>query len=153
MKTVPLVATALVLSASTAHAAAPVTAELLGIQDVRIGLSGAQFTLRTSLTRTRGLPIVVKGVSYRLLVNGEVVGMGEQDDNVRLRRNKPAELLIPSTFSPRGGIAAMAVMAGDPEIEITYVGEATGRWLFFSRTETFTDTISTEELFSAFMPR
>ena len=153
MKTVPIVATALVLSSGSAHAAPPITAELIGIQDVRVGLSGAQFTLRTSLTRTRGLPIVVKGVSYRLLVNGEVVGMGERDDNVRLRRNRPAELLIPSSFSPRGGIAPMAVMAGDPELEITYVGEATGRWLLFSRTETFTDTISAEELFSAFMPR
>lgn len=153
MKIAPIVATVVALYSSTALAAPPVTAELIGIQDVSIGLSGAQFTLRTSLTRTRGMPIVVKGVSYRLLVNGEVVGMGEQDENIRLRRNRPAELLIPSTFSPRGGIAAMAVMAGDPELEITYVGEATGRWLFFSRTETFTDTISTEELFSAFMPR
>lgn len=134
---------------SPALAAQPITAEVVGIEEVQVGLSGAHFTLRTSLTRTRGLPIVVQGVQYQLLVNDEVIGMGEQTDNLRLRRNKPAELLIPSTLAPRGGVGALAAMLGNAELEITYIGEATGRWLFFSRTVSFSDTVSTEELFSA----
>ncbi|MFT4977428.1 MAG: hypothetical protein ACI8S6_003333 [Myxococcota bacterium] len=147
-------ASALALSSGSALAASsPISAQLIGIKDVSIGFSGATFTLRSSLTRTRGLPIVVKDVHYELRVNGEVIGQGEQAENLRLRRNKPAELLIPSQLSPRGGIVALGQMMSDPSLEIAIVGEASGRWLFFSRTERFREVVSTEELLSSFMPR
>jgi len=155
MKPAPLLAAAaLAVTANGALAKPPpISAQLAGVQDVSVGLSGAKFTLRAELTRNSGLPIVVKGVSYELRVNGEVVGRGEQTDNLRLKRNKPVELLIPSTLSPQGGIMALSQMAADPNLEIAIVGEASGRWLFFSRTETFRGKVSTEELVSSFLPR
>ena len=154
MKPAPmLAAAALTLSSSSALAASPISASLVGVQDVSVGLSGASFTLKAELLREGGLPIVVKDVRYQLLVNGQVVGQGEQTENLRLKRNKPAVLRIPSTLSPQGGIAALAGMANNPNLEITLVGEASGRWLFFSRTERFEESVSTEELLNSFMPR
>lgn len=148
-----LAAAALSLSVSSALAASPISASLLGVQDVAVGFSGATFTLKAGLLREGGLPIVVKDVHYQLIVGGQVIGEGRQEEHLRLKRGERAVLRIPSTLSPRGGIAALASMASDPDLELRLVGEASGRWLFFSRTEQIEEVVTTRELLSAFLPR
>ncbi len=119
-----------------------VTAEVLGVSNVQIGLGGAGFTVVTELTRKKFPPMVLTGLRFDVLVNGQKIGEGSITESQRLRRNRAVRVEIPTRVSATAGL--MAIMGGSAELSIA--GEVSGRWLFLSQERTFQQDISLQQI-------
>ncbi|MFT5686405.1 MAG: hypothetical protein ACI8RZ_007361 [Myxococcota bacterium] len=119
-----------------------VTAEVIGIKDVRIGLGGAGFTVVTALTRKKAPPMVLTGLRFDVMVNGQKIGEGSIEENTRLKRNQAVQVEIPTRVMATAGL--MALMNSDAELSIS--GEVSGRWLFFKQERSFEETISMQDI-------
>ena len=119
-----------------------VSAEVLGVTDVRIGLGAAGFTVVTELTRKKFPPMVLTGLRYDVLVSGQKIGEGTIEDSHRLKKNKAVRIEIPTRISASAGL--MALMGGGSELTIS--GEVSGRWLFFKQERTFQQQISLQDI-------
>lgn len=147
----PLLAAAMLLSTATAQAQPldeKVTAEVLGVTDVQIGLGAAGFTVVTELTRKKFPPMVLTGLQFDVMVGEQKIGAGVLEASHRLKRNKAVRIEIPTRVSATAGL--MAIMGGSSELTIT--GTVSGRWLFFSQERTFQQAISLEDIADTVSP-
>ena len=145
MNKTPFLAAALMLYTTTAQArplGERVTAEVLGVTDVQIGLGAAGFTVVTELTRKKFPPMVLTGLQFDVMVGEQKIGAGTLEEPYRLKRNQPVRIEIPTRVSATAGL--MALMGGDSELTIS--GSVSGRWLFFKQERTFQEAISLEEI-------
>ncbi len=120
-----------------------VTAEVIGIEDVRIGLGAAGFTVVTELTRKKAPPMVLTGLRFDVMIDGQKIGEGLIEDNHRLKRNKAVRVEIPTQVMATAGL--MALM-NSSNAELSIAGEVSGRWLFFKQERTFAQTISLQDV-------
>lgn len=120
-----------------------VTAEVIGIEDVRIGLGAAGFTVITELTRKKAPPMVLTGLRFDVMIDGQKIGEGVIEDNHRLKRNKAVRVEIPTRVMATAGL--MAIM-NSSSAELSIAGEVSGRWLFFKQERTFAQTISLQDV-------
>ncbi|MCB9796566.1 MAG: hypothetical protein H6741_28035 [Alphaproteobacteria bacterium] len=110
----------------------PVTARVLGVEDVRITLTGVQFTVIAEVERTRGLPLVVKDLNMKLTFGKlDVAETWSPEEKIKLKKGKPVEVRVPCTISAAAGLQAMNRMRqhGLPPIQLT--GDAKGRVFIF----------------------
>ena len=142
-KTAMLLGLLLSTAARAAPDASPITVSIVGLEDVSVGLGGMHFTVLAELTRTAGLPMVLQSMDYEIRFSDQVIGRGSQEGRYRLRRDEPVVVEIPCQLGATAGLFGLLGQGADAEVEI--VGEATGRWLFFSRTREFQKTISLQE--------
>ena len=145
MNKTPFLAAALLLSTTTAQArplGERVTAEVLGVPDVQIGLGAAGFTVVTELTRKKFPPMVLTGLQFDVMVGEQKIGAGALEKPYRLKRNQSVRIEIPTRVSATAGL--MAIMSGGSELTIS--GSVSGRWLFFKQERSFQQAISLEEI-------
>ena len=146
MKMLQTAAVAATLLTTAAAQAAPandkVTAEVIGVSDVQVGLGGARFTVVTAVTRKKFPPMVLTELRYDVLVGGQKIGEGRIEEKHRLKRNQAVSVEIPTQLSASAGM--MALMGGSTELTIS--GEVSGRWLFFSQKREFERTLSLDDL-------
>ncbi|MDG1478299.1 MAG: hypothetical protein P8R54_01845 [Myxococcota bacterium] len=120
-----------------------VTAEVVGIEDVRIGLGAAGFTVVTELTRKKAPPMILTGLRFDVLIDGQKIGEGTLEDTHRLKRNTAVRVEIPTQVMATAGL--MAIMSSS-NAELSIAGEVSGRWLFFKQERTFAQTISLQDV-------
>ena len=126
---------ALALFAS-ANAAPQITAELIEVKDVQVGLSGASFTAMVQLTRESGPPMVLKDLDYDIVFNDEVIGgAGALPDKVRLPKGEPVVVELPGEITGGGNALIRAASSGRLDVRIT--GDAKVRSLLIPRTVPF----------------
>ena len=121
----------------TAEAAPVITADLVEVRDVKVGMSGASFTAIVELTRESGPPMVLKDVDYDVLVDGQVVGgAGTLPESVRLKKGETVLVELPGEIDASAGAAVVRAMSrGGMELQVT--GEAKVRSLLLPRTVPF----------------
>ena len=145
MRPAPALVAALLLSTAPAQArplGEAVTAEVLGVTDVQVGLGTAGFTVVTELTRHKFPPMVLTGLEFDVLVGEQKIGAGTLAASHRLKRNRAVRVEIPTRVSATAGL--MAIMGGSTEL--TIAGSVSGRWLFFKQERTFQQEISLQEI-------
>jgi hypothetical protein len=120
-----------------------VTAEVVGIDDIRIGIGAAGFTVVTELTRKKAPPMILTGLRFDVLIDGQKIGEGSIEDTHRLKRNKAVRVEIPTQVMATAGL--MAIM-NSSNAELSIAGAVTGRWLFFKQERTFSQTISLQDV-------
>ena len=151
MNKTPFLAAAMMLSTATAQASPldeKVTAEVLGVTDVQIGLGAAGFTVVTELTRKKFPPMVLTGLQFDVMVGDQKIGEGLLEESHRLKRNQAIRVEIPTRVSATAGL--MAIMGGSSELTIS--GTVSGRWLFFQQERSFQQAISLEEIADTVTP-
>jgi len=121
----------------TAEAAPVITADLVEVRDVKVGMSGASFTAIVELTRESGPPMVLKDVDYDVLIDGQVVGgAGTLPESVRLKKGETVLVELPGEIDASAGAAVVRAMSrGGMELQVT--GEAKVRSLLLPRTVPF----------------
>lgn len=135
------------LSMPEAHAAR-ITTDVVGIDDLSIGLGGVRFTVRAHVTREGLLPMRLNGVRYQIRLQDTVVGEGFTDTPVRLKNNRPAEVLIPTTVS--AGRSLGVLLSQDPaSMALTISGDVVGRVLWIKRSRPFNSQIALADFLSA----
>ncbi len=120
-----------------------VTAEVVGIEDVRIGLGAAGFTVVTELTRKKAPPMILTGLQFDVLIDGQKIGVGTLEESHRLKRNTAVRVEIPTQVMATAGL--MAIMSSSTA-ELSIAGTVSGRWLFFKQERTFDQTISLQDV-------
>jgi hypothetical protein len=125
------------LSLSTAEAAPEIDTRLVELQDVQVGLGGASFTAMVELTRRSGPPLVLKEVTYQLLVDGQPVGSATTEKrSTRLKKDQPTLIDIPGQIGASAGMSVIQAAARG-RIEVKVVGEAKARVFIFPVTVPF----------------
>ncbi len=125
------------LSLSTAEATPQIDTRLVELQDVKVGMTGASFTAMVELTRRSGPPLVLKEVSYQLLVDGQPVGAASTEKrSTRLKKHEPTLIDIPGQIGASAGVSVLQAAARG-KIEVKVVGEARTRVLVFPVTVPF----------------
>lgn len=136
-----LLALALALNAPDARADdrvrdRAIQTEVLGVEDFCLSARGIGFSVRTRLTRDRGLPICIRGIHYEVLLRDTVIGEGGNFEEIRLRRGVAAEVALPTVVSLRNSLRALLQLHG-PALELRVVGEAHAGFWWFSRPRPF----------------
>lgn len=100
----------------------------VGLRDVRVGMSGASFTVMVEVEREKGLPVRLRGLDYALRIDQAPVASAEikyKDDKVVLRKGQPVRVGIPVTLD---AAEAMKIVSrgfrGGSNLRVAVVGNA-----------------------------
>jgi hypothetical protein len=104
---------------------APVQVRPVDLRSVQIGLGGASFDLVLEAERTRGLPLRLRSLDYRVEVNGRTITTAQQDlGGLRLRKGEPAQVVLPVRLSGLDAVAAIADTIQKRDLAVRLTGEA-----------------------------
>lgn len=110
----------------------PVFVEIVDVRDVSISLDGIEFVLVARMTRTRGVPIVLKDMQYEVLVGKQRVASAWQaEGKVKLRRGQTIDVPIPCSVDPVAGLGALKSMLAEGVPPVKLSGTVQGRVLLF----------------------
>jgi hypothetical protein len=125
---------ALMASLLLAHAEPPpFEVEPVQIQDFQASLKDVRFKLDVDVTRHKGIPVRLRSVDYRVIINKtEVLDDSADLGNVKLRRDQTERLTIPVKASTADllGLSVQSLLSGDIKVRLKGTAHARVLLLF-----------------------